>query len=309
MKLLAITAGRKMGNTEIVVKEALMAAQELGAEIQMINLHDFRILPCTGCESCTMKVTRGGKPECIHKDKDDMDRIMQAVLKCNGLIIGVPVYELQPPGIYNVFANRFLPYEVAFLLEAKIIDKAPERVAGLIAVGGSTPTWMTMALPSLYISMFTQTIKVVDQMLVTGVPRPGQVLLKEEFLARARRMGENLVRAMQTPWAEVQWLGDEDGWCPVCHSNLLLLGKPRWDGEQYTVECAVCGAGGNIETREGKPVFVVDKRSLRTYRLESETRKDHFYEIKTNHDYFFANADKVKEKLGRYREFKVPGLD
>lgn len=308
MKLFAITAGRKTGNTEILVKEALMAAQELGAEVQMINLHDFHIIPCSGCEVCTMKVTQGGKPECVYKDKDDVDRIMQVMLKADGIIVGVPTFELQPAAVYTLFANRWLPYEIAFLLEAKVIDKAPERVAGLVTVGGSTQTWMTMALPSLYVSMFTQSIKVVDQFMANGAARPGHVVLKEETLARARVMGKNLVQAMQTPWSEVKWLGEE-GWCPVCHSNLLLQGKPRWDGERYPAECAVCAVGGTIVVKDDKPVFVVDEKSLRTYRLESETRKDHFYEIASVHKEFFANVDKVKEKLGKYKDFKVPGLE
>lgn len=308
MKLFAITAGRKNGNSEIVVKEALMTAQALGAEICMINLHDFNVRPCSGCESCTMKMAKGGAPECIYKDKDDMEKIMQVMLKADGILIGVPTYMLQPAGIYTNFINRFLPYEIAFLLEAKIIEKAPQRVAGLIAVGGSRQTWMTMALPALHASMFTQSIKVVDHMLVTDSPRPGQVLLREDFMERAKVMGRNLVKAMKTPYDQVQWLGDKEGWCPICHTNLLLRGKERWDGELYSVECAMCGAGGNIRLENGEPVFMVDERSLRTYRLESHTRKDHLYEIKHNFKKFYDNKEKVDERIGKYKEFKVQGL-
>ena len=54
MKVMGIVAGRHNGNSEIAVKEALLACQEAGAECQLINLFDYNILPCTGCEGCTM---------------------------------------------------------------------------------------------------------------------------------------------------------------------------------------------------------------------------------------------------------------
>ena len=40
-KIMGVTAGRKNSNSEILLKEALMACEELGAEVRMINLKDF----------------------------------------------------------------------------------------------------------------------------------------------------------------------------------------------------------------------------------------------------------------------------
>ena len=39
-KIMGVTAGRKNSNSEILLKEALMACEELGAEVRMINLKD-----------------------------------------------------------------------------------------------------------------------------------------------------------------------------------------------------------------------------------------------------------------------------
>lgn len=38
MKILGLTCGRKMSNSEILVKEALMGAEELGAEVELVRL-------------------------------------------------------------------------------------------------------------------------------------------------------------------------------------------------------------------------------------------------------------------------------
>lgn len=61
MKVLGITAGRKNSNSEILLKEALLACQDRGAEITMINLKDYHIEECTGCTVCTHGMSVGKK--------------------------------------------------------------------------------------------------------------------------------------------------------------------------------------------------------------------------------------------------------
>ena len=106
MKVLGIVAGRHNGNSEILVKEALLACQEAGAECKLINLFDYNIEHCTGCEGCTMQMgnVAMGKADkyngCILKDKDDMDKIVQEMYTCNAIIVGVPTYDLTPSSLY-----------------------------------------------------------------------------------------------------------------------------------------------------------------------------------------------------------------
>jgi multimeric flavodoxin WrbA len=307
MKVFGILAGRKLGNCEILVKEAFMAAAENGAEIEMVNLHDVKIIPCNGCETCTMRVTQGKSPDCVHKGKDDMDLIMDKFLKADGILVSVPTFVLQPAGIYKIFIDRWLPYEIAFLLEAKIIETPPRRVAALITAGGSTQSWMSLTLAALQMSMFMQSIKVVDQMMASRVARPGQVLLKSEIIARARKIGENLVRAMKTPYDQVQWLGDP-GWCPVCHSNVMIQGQPQWDGKHYDIECGMCGAGGSLVNENGSSRFVIAEDGLEKCRIFSEGRQNHFYEIKQTHREAFKNMNKIKELSEKYRTYAVPAI-
>ena len=204
MKILGIVAGRHGGNSEILVKEALAAAQEKGAECKLINLFDYHIEHCTGCEACTMQMgevamdpTKKYKG-CILKDKDDMDRIVNEMQTCNGVIIGVPTYDLTPSSLYLKFAQRFLAYELSFRLEIGDVAEDPHTVGGLIAVGGSCHDWQTLALEGMGATMFTQSIVVVDQMMATRNGRPGNVLLRPEQLARAHKMGE---RRSRRPWS------------------------------------------------------------------------------------------------------------
>ena len=316
-KIIGIVAGRHNGNSEILVKEALMACEEQGMECALVNLFDYEIIPCTGCEGCTMQmgaIAMGKQKEykgCVLKDKDDMDRIVNAVQTSDGLIIGVPTYDLAPSALYLKYAHRALAYEVSFRLEIGDLKKNPNLVGGLIAVGGSCHDWQSMALEVLGASMFTQSIQVVDQMMATRNGRPGNVLIREEQIAKAREIGLHVAEAVNTPVEERHWLGDPDeGMCPVCHSNLIYPGDPHWDGIEFPFECAVCGCGGDLVKGEnGKYKFVLDPVNGKIRdRNDNKARALHLEEIVQTRIQFFEQQALVQERYQKYREKVFPSI-
>lgn len=312
MKVLGISAGRRGGNTDIAVKEALLACQEAGAECIFINLFDYNILHCTGCESCTMMMgdvalgKRDDYPGCVLKDKDDMDKIMNVFQTCNGLIVGCPTYDLTPSSLYLKFAQRFLAYELAFRLKIGDVKENPNMVAGLISVGGSCHDWQGFGLEVLGATMFTNSVQVVDQYLVTRVGRPGNIVIRQDHLDRVHKMGENIIEAIKTPVGERKWLGDPDlGLCPNCHGGLVFKGDEHWDGIKYPYECAVCGAG--LEWEDGK-FKVID---LSRDRNIDEARGYHLDEIvATRIDFMKKQAEDpaIKETINKYRHIEFPAI-
>ena len=241
-QVMGVTAGRKDSNCEILLKEALLACREQGAEVRMINLKDYELLDCNGCTACTMGMSMGKNTGCSLADKDDKQKIMDVMLEQDAVIFSAPTYDLMPSSLFLKFMHRNLAYESAFL--TKIGAIAPrDRVGALIAVGGSTRSWQSMALECMQATTFTNSFKIVDMYMATQVPAPAQVLLYEEKVARVREMGLNVMKALNTPPAERKWLGDPDyGWCPNCHSNALCLGEPQWKGLQYPPSSAWCAA-------------------------------------------------------------------
>lgn len=316
MKVLGICAGRKNGNSEILVKEALLACQEAGAEVKMINLFDYHIEHCTGCEGCTMQMgnVQMGKQDkyngCVLKDKDDMDKIVNEMQTCNGIIVGVPTYDLTPSSLYLKFAQRFLAYELSFRLEIGDVKEDPHTVAGIISVGGSCHDWQTLALEGIGATMFTQSVQVVDAYLSTRNGRPGNVLLRDEQIARAHQVGEHVIQAINTPVEERGWLGDPDqGLCPNCHSGLIFRGEPHWDGIQWPFECAVCGAGGDlVRGEDGKVKFVLAENGLIRDRNKNSARAEHLNEIIKTRIEFFENQATVQEKYKKYKELTFPAI-
>lgn len=306
VKVMGVAAGRKNSNNEILLKEALMYCEEAGAEVTMINLKDYNILDCTGCTSCSMGMSQGKNVGCVLDDKDDKKKIMDVLLEQDAVIYSVPTYDLMPASAYIRFAQRSLSYETAFLETIGAIEHK-DRVAGLIAVGGSTRSWQSMALEGLQATMFTTDMKVVDMLLATQVAVVGHCLLNDDLIARARKLGENIMTAVNTPAEERKWLGEEDmGWCPNCHSNALILGEKQWDGLHYPIECQVCGAGGNLEqTEDGKWKFVIQEDGLSKDRTTVEGRAKHLVEISHTQGGFYENEENrkiVQEKIVKYKE-------
>ena len=199
-QVMGVTAGRKDSNCEILLKEALLACQELGAQVRMINLKDYELLDCNGCTACTMGMSMGKNVGCSLAKKDDKQKIMDVMLNQDAVIFSAPTYDLMPSSLFLKFMHRNLAYESAFL--TKIGAIAPrDRVGALIAVGGSTRSWQSMALECMQATTFTNSFKIVDMYMATQVPAPAQVLLHPEKVARAREMGENVMKALNTPAA------------------------------------------------------------------------------------------------------------
>lgn len=317
MKVLGIAAGRKNGNGEILLKEALLACQEKGAEVEMINLFDYNILPCTGCEGCTMQMgeMEMGKRDhydgCVLKNKDDVDKIISEMYTCDAIIVSCPTYDLTPSSLYLRFAQRFLAYELSFLLQIGVAKKDPHMVGGLIAVGGSCHDWQTLAIEGMAATMFTQSVKVVDTFMSTRNGRPGNVLLRDEQIARAHKMGENIIQSIQTPVEERGWLGDPDqGLCPNCHSALVFPGDVHWDGIQWPFECAVCGAGGDLVRDENNKIkFELAENGLIRDRNLNTARAEHLNEIVKTRIEFFQHMPEVQEKYAKYRALKFPTIE
>lgn len=312
-KVMGVAAGRKNSNSEILLKEALMACEAAGAEVTMINLRDFNILDCTGCTACTKAMSEGKFAGCTLDAKDDKKKIMDVMLAQDAVIYSVPTYDLMPAANYLRFAQRSLAYETAFLETIGIIEHK-ERLAGLISVGGSTRSWQSMALEGLQATMFTTDMKVVDMLLAKRVPGAAQCVLDEDLMGRAKKMGENIMAALAMPEGQRHWMGEEDmGWCPNCHSNALVLGEVQWDGLYYPIECQVCGAGGNLEkTEDGKWKFVIQSNGLEKDRTTVPGRAKHLEEIGETQGSFYANPETIGRAMGirqKYVEKKFKGID
>jgi multimeric flavodoxin WrbA len=274
-----------MGNSEILLKEALMGAEERsGVGTEIIRLMDLTIKPCTGCESCARKRSRGEEMECVQKD-DHMSFLLEKLLQCHALILSTPVYVVTPPGFLKMIADRVFRHAWAPL---------KPKVGALICVGGTD--WVNLALPLANLCL-PRKIKIVDQQLVTYSAGSGQVLMNDRAIANARRLGRRVGEAMGVPIEEVRYLGEEEEACPLCHSNLLRLrGK--------FVECPLCDIKGRIEIKGDRISVTYDDKELERWRWGGSGTKKHHQEIRETHQAYDENLLEIKERMKKYRDYK-----
>ena len=141
---------RKGGNTEFLVNSALKAAEELGAETEIIYLGSAEIEPCIACDICK------STGECAIYD--DMPDILAKIGSSQGLIIGSPVYFGSVTSQLKMLIDRSRPLRMDFKLK--------NIVGGAISVGGSRNGGQETTISAIHQFML------IHDMLIVGDGAP-----------------------------------------------------------------------------------------------------------------------------------------
>lgn len=271
MKVLGLSFGKKHANTDILVKEALYGAKEAvpDAEIRFINTQRLTIDRCIGCGACSTALEKGKDNDCIIKD--DFQMVEDAVREADAIILGAPVYVLQPVGQFKNVVDRFsCRHDVSAInwvldkrrakeapgdADAFPLDRLRRRTVSYISVGGAhTPNWVSMGTASLHLFGFPVLMKVVGNYNAYNMGHIGNPYLDEALIENMREMGKRTAEAYAMDDKDVEWFGPQgDGTCPVCHQNLLTVNGTT------TVECPICGIEGKL-TVDGEQLHVTFSR-------------------------------------------------
>lgn len=319
MKIFALTCGQKGANCEIFAKEALNAAEELGAEVEFCRMLDLNIHTCNICWPCP--VIMKGAEACIHKD--DAAWLYNKIMDCDGFLLAAPCYSLTPPGMLLTIRDRILGprADVASNWESKQnkgVDKKFEfgeqyiddrlfrrKVGAMISVGGATTEhWVSLCLASMQTLMFSAQFNIADQMNVLGISDGGAACFYPDLLERARQLGRNMVKSFEAdvpyeindaPDHKNPYFGEEHI-CPMCHQGLMML-YPGTD----KVSCAVCGIDGTIDVVDGKVEVTFTEEQKSHSRHLYQGLKDHNDEVMAVSDEFAPNRPFIKEKVAAYK--------
>ena len=248
MKVLGIFDGRPGGVSELLVKQALIGAQEQGAEVEAVNVRDLDIKPCVNCNACHNPFTAAvGKCHI----KDDLNWIDEKIMDCDGLVVVMPSYEKAPPGEFKLLLDRTGPsHDVAFRKMAKekrlaepekynsdVVDERAFKKRYVTFIGHGGSEWTQLCLPTMMGWAVSLGLTIADKLLVqwnVGTE------FEPERLALAKRSGAYVAQCCAAPEAEHEYIGDP-GMCPECHNDVLIV--DRKTGE---LECTVCGLRGKL---------------------------------------------------------------
>jgi multimeric flavodoxin WrbA len=270
--VLGLSAGNNGGSAEILLKEALKAAEESGAAVSLVRIDDLDLSlgPNSGV--------------------DDADWFWDRLMESDALIVSTPIYTRTIPGKLRLLGDKISgpQADVAFTEEILRMRATGEdipvqfpidervlrpRVAGFIAVGGSLPPyWKTLALPLLHTLTASMQAAVVDQVQFAGAGSPSSIVLDPAALERAAQLGRNVAEQLGRSYEEAEYRG-APGACPVCHLDVIVL---RPDG---TIECATCGAAGELVTRNGDVTTSFSREGQAQSILSRAEKLAHFHEV------------------------------
>lgn len=301
MRVVGLNAGNPGGSAEILLKVALGAAADEGAQIALVRLDEL-VLP-----------TRPVGPD-DQSAQDDGPWLWDQMMESDGMIISAPIYSRTVPGRLKLVADRLSgpAADVAFAESYRRMLEAGEtpqvafpydervfrpRVAGLIAVGGAlTSQWKSLALPLMHQMTFSSHIAVADQLLVGGAGMPRAVVLDAAALVAAARVGRSVGSQLGRPFDEVEYRG-EPGLCPLCHLSMVTVSGTD-------VECAVCGAAGRLAVQDGEPVVRFDDPAgLERSVISMAEKRAHFVEVQETAAAQRPLAAEIETRASVYEQF------
>lgn len=195
MKILGIVCSpRKRGNTEVLVKAALDSATQHGAETDLINICDYAIAPCDGCESCE----KTGR--C--KIADDMQDIYTKLLESDGIIVGSPVYYWGVTAQAKVMIDRTFVFRKERRLRNKVAGAVVvARDTGGSAAFGQLSDFFNLLRMIPARSIGPRTIEELAEERGGGViayaDKRGEVKSNKKAMAEAQALGKAMVETLQ----------------------------------------------------------------------------------------------------------------
>ena len=178
MHILGIVGSPRIGgNTDILVDEVLAGAKEAGASTEKVILNKLEIKPCQACDSCYKTGS------CIQKD--DMDELLNKMLKSDVWILGTPIYWWGPTAQFKAFLDRwYLP---------KHQDFKDKHVILVIPLGGGHERYARHTVGLLKDVIDYLSMELVDIILAPGFNNRGEVRNDASLINKAYTIGRNII--------------------------------------------------------------------------------------------------------------------
>lgn len=124
---LIVGSPRKNKSCNFLIDKAIEGIKDISKEIQIskLQISDFNILPCNGCDQCLRRPN-----ECPLSEKDDIKKIEGVLFNSDAIIIAAPTYFGSVSSQIKVLIDRSRPWKMSgYKLKDKIF--APMASQGL----------------------------------------------------------------------------------------------------------------------------------------------------------------------------------
>jgi multimeric flavodoxin WrbA len=261
-----VISERRLGNTELLVKEILGGVPE-PCRREMIRLTDYRIEPCRACYRCL-------EPGADCRLKDDFNFIMRRIMEADALVLGFPVYFLGPHALFKALTDR--------LLGAGHYAGHTRGKPCAVVIPYGVPGWEGYTRTSAMVFPGVLEMKLVDCWMVHAT-LPGEGVMSDQNRDHARRLGMDIFSGARRQ--------KDPRHCPYCGSDLFRL-LPG--GE---VECPLCLARGRLG-EDGLPAYT----PAEPLRFSTAGLQEHFgHWLVEMKKMFLEKRDRLKEVQKPYR--------
>ena len=187
MKVLGIMGSPRIkGNTDLLLDEALKGARGQGAEVEKVIVDKLNIAPCREYYGCV----KDGN--CVIRD--DMDNIYPKLLDTDRVIVASPIFFYGLTSQVKALIDRCQAlWARKYVLKQSLPDSA--RKGAFIAVGATRGRKLFDG-SILTVKYFFKAISVeyVDELLVPGVDKRGEIKEHPTALSDAFELGRRLVQ-------------------------------------------------------------------------------------------------------------------
>lgn len=229
---------------------------------------------------------------CVFKQEecriqDGWSQLRDMLDKSDGIILGAPTYIIGPPGIIKMIIDR----NIALMYQKDRSKAKPGVVIGVAGVKG----WETFTMPILNLFMLSSGFTVIDQAIFYA-QGPGEILLNDSAMERARKLGFNLYHALDKPNEKWKY-HEESEQCPNCHQNLFTIKNGK-------VECALCQTKAEIKTENNTIKLSFNPENLKKHRWSNEALQENLFSaVLSSGPRFLEEKTEIEKRSQKYLQF------
>lgn len=270
-----VSSPRRLGNSEIVVKEMMNRLPEEWDK-KMIRLNDLRIDRCKGCYACLP-----AEKECVIKD--DFNFFLDHIRAADKIILAAPVYWLGQQTSLKLINDRMIAIQ----------NNSAEYFTGkqcVIVIPHSIKEWEGYAREAtMHFARFLG-LNVTGTLLVHET-LPGDVV-NQKTLDSIRKLAMSLVDQ-----SIVDFKDPDTVYCPDCDSSLLqIFHQGKW-------RCPMCAAHGEWSIHNGS--FALSWQPGEHRRYTQEGMVEHGRLLDQIKQEFIRKKDSVVTAQNQYRSMDL----
>lgn len=190
MKILGIAGSpRRNGNTDILLRQAMLGAAEAGAETRTVVLSALNINPCRHCDGC---LRAGGR--CVIED--DMQWLHLDLREADGIVLASPIFFMGITAQAKAMIDRCQAiWVIKHVLKMSVaIPPGKNRKGLFISVGGTkVPNLFQPALATVKSWFLTLDVGYFGEVVFSGIDEAGAILRHPTALNEAFAAGRDLV--------------------------------------------------------------------------------------------------------------------